>query len=68
MFLDRYSKSVTPVAASEGTAFTQKSKRKKVNLQVKRMQRNKTMTKMLLEIGSAFIVVRKAILDPIVHV
>ena len=31
MFLDRYSKSVTPVAASEGTAFTQKSKGKKVS-------------------------------------
>jgi hypothetical protein len=26
MFLDHYSKTATPVAASEGTAFTQKSK------------------------------------------
>jgi hypothetical protein len=31
MFLDRYSKSVKPVAASEGTAFTQKSKGKKAS-------------------------------------
>ena len=29
MFLDRYSKTTTPVVASEGTAFTQKSKGKK---------------------------------------